>query len=126
MPDPQQRALALARELMQRLQAGDAEGALALYRDDVVVWRNLDQRELAKKQVGRILRFLVGLRELRYADVRILPTPEGFLQQHTLCCVAPSGEPVAVPACMVARVEDGLLTRVDEYMDGAAMAPLMA
>lgn len=126
MPDSPAGALAVAQQLMQHLQAGDAEAALALYRDDVVVWRNLDQRELSKKQVARILRFLVGLRELRYADVRIQATREGFVQQHTLCCVAPNGAAVAVPACMVARVEAGQLTRVDEYMDGAAMTPLMA
>jgi ketosteroid isomerase-like protein len=107
------------------LQAGDAEGALALYRDDVIGWRNLDQRSLVKKQIGRILRFLVSLSDFRYADVRIQATPEGFVQQHTLTCRAPNGAEVSVPACFVARVEEGQIARIDEYMDSAAMAPLM-
>jgi ketosteroid isomerase-like protein len=125
MPTTPEASVAVARRLMECLQSGDAEGALALYRDDVIGWRNLDQRELVKKQIGRILRFLVGLADMRYADVRILPTPEGFVQQHTLRCRAPNGAEVAVPACFVARVENGQIARIDEYMDGAAMAPLL-
>jgi len=32
---------------------------------------------------------------------------------------------VRVDACLVGTVEDGQIVRIDEYVDSAAMAPLM-
>ena len=118
-------AVELARDFMGRLLDGDVEGALACYHDDARVWRNVDGRELVMKQVVKVFRFLVVQKDLRYEDVRITGTETGFVQQHTLCCTAPGGEAVAVAACIVARVEAGRIRRLDEYMDAAAMEPLM-
>ncbi len=117
----------VARALIGRIEAGDVEGALALYADDVVTWRNLDGRELGKKQVRTILAFLAGLPDLQYRDVRIQDTGDGrgFVQQHVLTCKSKQGEPVEAAACLVARVEQGQLKRLDEYLDSAAMAPLL-
>ena len=115
----------VASGLIERIEAGDAEGAAAFYAEDVVTWRNIDGRELAKRQVCRILEFLAGLDDLAYEDVRIQETQGGFVQQHILTCKAPSGESVRAAACLVASVRDGRLTRLDEYLDSAAMAPLL-
>ena len=116
----------VARGLIERIEAGDVEGAAAFYAEDVVTWRNIDGRELVKKQILRILAFLAGLEELVYEDVRIQEVRDGFVQQHVLCCRSPRGDQVRAAACLVARVRDGRLLRVDEYLDSAAMAPLMA
>ena len=115
----------VARGLIERIEAGDIEGAAAFYAEDVVTWRNIDGRELVKKQILRILGFLASLEGLVYEDLRIQELPEGFVQQHVLCCRSPSGESVRASACLVARVRDGQLLRVDEYLDSAAMAPLL-
>ncbi len=115
----------VARGLIERIEAGDVDGAAAYYAEDVVTWRNIDGRELAKPQVRRILEFLAGLDELAYQDVRIQETHDGFVQQHVLTCRSPSGEPVRAAACLVGSVRDGQLARLDEYLDSAAMAPLL-
>ena len=39
--------------------------------------------------------------------------------------IDPKGDEARIPSCVVARVEDGQITRIDEYADSAAMAPLM-
>lgn len=118
--------LAVARAFTERLNAKDAEGVAALYADDLVVFRNLDGRELVKKQVMKVVGFLTSsVKELRYTDVKAQPTPTGFVQQHTLRGIAPNGQEVAAHACLVATVRDGLIARVDEYIDSAALAPLM-
>lgn len=118
--------LAVAKALSDRLIARDAAGVGELYADDVVVWRNVDNRELAKKQVLKVVSFLTtAVKDLHYTDIRVVPTPEGFVQQHTLRCVAPNGTEVATHACLVARVVDGRITRLDEYFDSAQLAPLM-
>jgi ketosteroid isomerase-like protein len=118
--------LAVARALSERLVAGDAAGVAALYADDVVVWRNVDNRELSKKQVLKVIGFLTtAVKGLRYENIRVVPTPDGFVQQHTLCCVAPNGTEVATHACLVAILRNGAIARLDEYFDAAQLAPLM-
>lgn len=117
----------IARALTARLLAGDLESVAALYHDDAIVWRNVDGRELVKKQMLKVVAFLASeVKELAYTDVRVQGTSAGFVQQHTLCGVAPSGEKVRVHACLVATVEAGRIRRLDEYLDSAALAPLMS
>ncbi len=106
--------------------AGDTEGVANLYAEDIVVFRNFDGRELVRKQVLKVVAFLVtNVRELRYDDLRVDPTPDGFVQQHVLRGIAPNGAELRTYACLIAKVRDGRITRIDEYLDSAQMAPLM-
>ncbi|MCA9640366.1 MAG: nuclear transport factor 2 family protein [Polyangiaceae bacterium] len=119
-------ALELARELTRRTLAGDVDGVGALYHDDAVVWRNFDQRELVKKQVLKVIGLLAkSVEGLRYEELRLTATESGFVQQHVMRGRAPNGAELQVPACLVAQVEDGRIRRLDEYLDAAALAPLM-
>jgi ketosteroid isomerase-like protein len=116
----------LARELTRRILAGDVDGVGELYHEDLTAWRSHDRRSLVRKQALRVVEILARqLRELRYEDVRIQPTPTGFVQQHVMRCLSPEGEPVEAHICLVAEVRDGRILRIDEYMDSAQMAPLM-
>jgi len=116
--------LAVAERLNASLQAGDVDAGI--YHDDIIAWRNFDGRSLVKKQALKVVAFLANdVRDLRYSDVRIQSTPSGYVQQHTLRAVAPSGEEVEVHACLVVAVEGDRILRIDEYMDASALAPLM-
>ena len=116
----------IARQLMHCLLTGDAEGVTRLYHDDFSAWRNFDNRTLTRKQALKIVQILANnLQGLRYDDVRVQPTPSGFVQQHVMRCTAPNGQPVEAHVCMIATVKDGKLLRVDEYMESSQMAPLM-
>ncbi|MBB4632731.1 nuclear transport factor 2 family protein [Sphingosinicella soli] len=44
------------------------------------------------------------------------------MQQHTLYGTRQDGERLTLPACMVCRVENGKITRLDEYFDSARVA----
>lgn len=115
----------IARELTQRILAGDVEGVAELYHDDLSAWRSHDCRTLVRKQALRVVEILARqLRELRYEDVRIRPTPDGFVQQHVMRCLSPGGEPVEAHVCLVATLRDGRIAHIDEYMDSAQIAPL--
>jgi len=116
----------IARALTRCLLAGDVEGVGALYHDDARYWRNFDDRELDKAQLLKVIRFLVTqVRDLAYQDVRIHPTPTGFVQQHVLVGRAPNGDTLRAPACLVTEITDGRIRRLDEYLDSAALAPLL-
>ncbi|MEZ4231003.1 MAG: nuclear transport factor 2 family protein [Polyangiaceae bacterium] len=119
-------ALEIARQLTERTLAGDVDGVGELYHDDAVVWRNFDQRELVKKQVLKVIGLLAkSVEGLSYTELKLTPTPTGFVQQHVMRGRAPNGVELEVPACLVACVEAGRIRRLDEYLDSAALAPLM-
>ena len=72
---------------------------------------------LAGKRLERV--------EQRRADLRFA-FPDGFVQQHNLHVTTVAGEPVSLRACLVVRMGcDGLITRIDEYLDPAELAPLL-
>jgi len=116
----------IARRLIDAIGRGDIAAVEALYADDMTGWRNVDGRELSKRQMLKVVRFLASdVKDLRYDDVRIQPTATGYVQQHVLRATAPDGSPVEVPACLVVSVSGRAIRRIDEYMDSAALAPLL-
>ena len=122
---PTQSSSAVAQRMIECVTQGDIDGIERLYHDDIRVWRNVDERELVKRQAVKEVKILSQLSGLAYRDVRIEASAAGFVQQHVLCCTGPQGEDVRVPSCLIARVEGGQILRIDEYADSAAMAPLM-
>ena len=46
------------------------------------------------------------------------------MQQHVLEATLPDGTRWSLDACVVVRVKDGLITRLDEYIDGVRTADL--
>ena len=66
------------------------------------------------------------LPQRHYRVVRREALSDGFLQQHVLEAALPDGTAWAMPACVVIRMQDGLITRLDEYLDSAHSAALTA
>jgi ketosteroid isomerase-like protein len=102
--------------------AGDATDLFDIYAEDAVVWHNHDNREQTVAQNARLLeRMPQWVKDREYADRRIEIFEGGAVQQHTLKGTRIStGEPIALHACVVIRVnEAGKITRLDEYLDSA-------
>lgn len=117
--------LDVAERLFRAIPAGDIEAVRALYAPDAVIWHNDDQRQQTPEQNLRVLAWVAtNIKELRYDDIRRQPTPAGFVQQHVLRGIAPNGQPLEVPACIVCTVVEGRITRLDEYLDSAQVAVL--
>ena len=115
----------VARALFAAIAGGDVGAVDALYHDDALVFMNTTGATLTKRKMLGVIRFLTTqVSELRYEDVRLQPTPTGFVQQHVLACRAAGGEQVRAHACLVAVVEEGRIRRLDEYLDARAIAPL--
>ena len=125
MADSDAVKLDVARRLIQAIVDGDVAAVADLYADDMVGWRSFDRKELGKKQMLRVIEYLVKhVRDVRYENMRVEVTPSGYVEQHVLHAIAPDGTRVEAPACLVVRVEGGRIRRLDEYLDSAAIEPL--
>lgn len=54
-----------------------------------------------------------------YKDRRVQVFPVGFVHQHVLHGTRAAGEECTMAACCVCFVENGRITRLEEYMDSA-------
>ncbi len=111
----------VADQVFAAIEAGDAATVASLYADDVIVWHNNDGIEQTKQQNLRVLDWLVRTTTSReYRAIRRYETDSGFVQQHDLHVEFDDGRSADLPACIVAAVADGVITRIDEYLDGPA------
>jgi ketosteroid isomerase-like protein len=112
----------VAPRLFRAIEGGDADAVAACFSADAVVWHNIDRVEQPLAETLKVLRWMArNVTDLRYEDVRCEATASGFVQQHVLRGNAPSGRQLELPACLVATVEGGLITRIDEYVDTKAV-----
>lgn len=115
----------IAEELVRAVTTGDLSLAGELYADDAVLWQNTTGRTSDKARALSTIQWLYNtVKELAYEDIRLQELPDGFVQQHRLKGNLDNGATLAVDACMVVRVKDGKILRVDEYFDSAAFAVL--
>ncbi|MFI5662403.1 nuclear transport factor 2 family protein [Streptomyces sp. NPDC051684] len=109
------------------IEAGDIDTVRSLYAPHAVIWHNDD---LVEQSVEDNLKVLRGLHrtvaDLRYEVVRRARLDDGALQQHVLHGTLPGGVPVTLHAAMYLRVEDGRISRIDEYLDSAHRATIRA
>lgn len=123
--DPQTETLAAA--FIAGIEKGNIPRLHELCSTDVVIWHNNDDQEVDLDHVARTLSWLCrNVRDLRYADVRRRAFTGGYVQQHVLTGVAPSGAALHLPACLIVQVSNGLISRIEEYLDSAGVEVLQA
>jgi len=117
--------LKLAERFMAALEACDVDAVRELYAPDARIWHNFDQALQPVEENIKSLEWMHRkLTDLEYDIVRREPIPGGWYQQHVLRGTLPSGEPFAMPACAVIKVEGGRIVSLDEYLDTAQTQPL--
>ncbi|MFF0815318.1 nuclear transport factor 2 family protein [Rhodococcus sp. NPDC003318] len=115
----------LADRFFAAVCAGDDAALIDMYAPQARIWHNDDGLEQTVAENLRVLRWLSRtLENFRYEDIRRHELPDGFAQQHVLRATLPGHGPIEVPAALFVRVSDGLITRIDEYVDSAAIRPL--
>jgi len=117
--------LDIARRFAAASRDGDAEAFRTLCAPDVATWHNFDELDV---DIERSLKAGAWLRrtvpDLVSTDIAVLPTSRGFVMQSILTGTAPGG-PLRLHSCLVVTVDDnGLVTRIEEYLDTGQTAPL--
>ena len=112
--------LAFADKFVGAIQSGDTATVRACYAPDAKLWHNTDHIEQTVDQNMKVLEwFIKTLPDRNYRVTRREALPDGFLQQHVLEATLPDGTKWSMDACCVIKMENGLITRLDEYLDSA-------
>jgi ketosteroid isomerase-like protein len=117
----------VADRLFAAIEKGDAAAVEAMWDDDVAVWKSAEPEDQAKKRALRVIFwFMDATTERRYEILDRQLFDGGFVQQHVLHATGRNGGLISMRVCIVIKVgANGLITRIDEYFDPAAIAPLL-
>jgi ketosteroid isomerase-like protein len=114
---------ALAKRFFDGLEQGNIAILREVYAPDVKIWHNTDGLEQTLEDNETTLSgFIERIPKRQYANRRVHTFPGGFVQQHTLKGTKKDGKEVALDAVIICKVENGKVTRLDEYFDSAAVA----
>ncbi len=118
--------LDLADSLFLAIEAGDLETVRALHAPHALIWHNPDRVEQSREEnLASLAAFVGGSHSRTYEVTRRELFHGGFVQQHVLRVESHAGETFEVPACVVCLVEDGRITRLDEYFDSVQLGALV-
>lgn len=115
---------AMATRFFDAIEQGDIETMLSSFTPDAEIWHNTDELIVTPAQTAQTLTGMVArIKDREYAERRLTAFPGGFVQQHVLTGkrVHDDGE-VRLPCAIVCKVENGKITRLDEYFDSARVA----
>jgi len=91
--------------------------------DDCIIWQNVFGRETTKQDnLSKYHDSYRGQRRRTYDDRIIDVFHDGFVIRYQLGGVMENGHRGSLWICIVARVRDGQITRIDEYMDSSKFA----
>jgi ketosteroid isomerase-like protein len=121
-----QATLELAKSLLDSVERGDVETMTTFFAPGATIWHNFDEVDGTVEQTAGFLRaVLTKVTRVRYEERRCSVTQSGFVHQHLFTAQRnDDGVRVRIPACLIASIEDGKITRVEEYMDSAHLAEL--
>ncbi|MFM7253240.1 MAG: nuclear transport factor 2 family protein [Ilumatobacteraceae bacterium] len=106
----------LADRLLAAIVSADLDTMRAVYAPHAELWHNFDQRSQTVEENLRSLTDLhARLTDIRYTEIRRFLAPGGFVQQHVLTGQA-AGGPLRMPAMIRFWVDEGRITRLEEYL----------
>jgi ketosteroid isomerase-like protein len=114
---------AFAKRFFDAIEQGDVDVVRDSYTPDVGIWHNFDDKVQSRDENVATLTAMVGrISDRSYDERRVEVFDGGFLQQHVLRGTRKDGSRVSLPACIICRLRDGRIARLDEYLDSAHVA----
>ena len=121
MTEAQEAALQAGERLFHTVEHGDLEDLRLIFTEGAMVWHNTDEKLTdVETSISNLRKIRSTATLFHYADIRRQPTPDGFVQQHTLIVEMPDGTRIRDLCCCICRVENGRIAHMDAYHDSAA------
>lgn len=116
----------VADRLFGAIERGEYDAVEGLWADGVAVWHSGDAQDNDRAQALKVIRWFIRTTTARSYEVLDRQSFDGgFVQQHILRADGTNGSSITLRVCIVVKIEDGLIARIDEYFDPADMAPLL-
>lgn len=107
--------------------AGDTSGLAAMCAPGCRVKQNIGDEGGVDVLVGIVDGAAALGLTVSYSDIRRVVADHAVTEQHLVTIAKADGSTVSSDVCVVLRFDDaGLITRLDEYVDSAALAPAFA
>jgi ketosteroid isomerase-like protein len=108
---------ALADRLLVAIGNADEAALREVYSPDAGIWHNFDEKaQTVEENLVTLHDLHRRVANLAYTEIRRFLAPGGFVQQHVLTGQAKAGA-VRIPAMIRFTVDDGRITRLEEYLD---------
>lgn len=105
------------------LLGADGPALDALFTPDFHIWYNFTDATLDKTQAIAFFTSYFASVKVRFRDIRLLRTPEGWVQQHRVDAEGPNGFRIdGLPAAIIFTVEGDRISRIEEYIDSRQTA----
>jgi ketosteroid isomerase-like protein len=118
-------AIEAADALTDAIRSGDPSALQGVYAPEAVVWHNTDGLEQKRDDVIAGVQALHAACKVAIEVLQREATADGFVQTQHWTFTPPTGEPLeASSAFWVTLNERRQVVRLDEYIDGAALAAL--
>jgi ketosteroid isomerase-like protein len=115
----------LARRFIKAVEIGDTEAARDCMTPDARIWHNFDDKSQTVDENMALLEWMKRKATNRSYDItRLEEIPGGYVQQHILTLVNQAGETLTLHACVIVTVSEGKISKIEEYLDPAAIARL--
>jgi len=124
---PSAEGLAMAWEVARQWLPAFVAGRRAdesVYAPGVSTWHNVGEWEAPIRSTPSRRRRMEAGANLSVQDVQCRVFDGGFVVQAVTVGTSVGGAPVRVPTCLVVTVEQGRITRFEEYADSVAAAAL--
>lgn len=114
-----------AARILDALDAGVVDESVIT--DDAVVWHNFDEVEMPIRDAfGSVRTIREKVPDFRFDGRRFDVAGDVTLVRYTLRATLPDGSEAAAPACMAVHTSGDRVTRIEEYLDTAQLAPVLA
>ena len=116
----------LTEEFFADISARNWQNALSRIHPEARAVQNISGQEVNAGDLLISMRGLVeSLADFRYENPRRVVGQDAVVEQHDVRMTRRDGIEVVLDICIVLRFDtDGLITRIDEYLDSGALKPL--
>jgi ketosteroid isomerase-like protein len=122
-----QRSSSLAERLTTAIETNDPDLLAEVMAQDATIWHSTDEIEMTVGQAQELARAIGAVADSKVTVTSYSDTASGFVQTHVNEFRLRSGETVRFHTALVVRLDaSGRIGRMEEYLDGTRLAPLIA
>lgn len=105
----------------------DAEIISEIYHEDAETWHNYDRKNMSMEEISELVQVIFrSFENIGFTNIKRSITETGFVQQHDIVGTHVNGATLNVAACVVVTINDGKISRLEEYIDPAPVFSVLS